>query len=213
MSAADTDKSLAGNYLAIIKELAAYSAGSSANRILDRLSVLPSHDQDSRTAILESDHGKNLPDRLVGVLRLFRIVQSKRQEVNSYYEAAMSRYGIVNTLTAKRRPSDDESRIKQILTGNILKIESFFEKNDIADEALIKEINRFLSEFESLNLLNETNLSSLVLSAKAISLIQPPVEKLVVCYGDYETAEPILKRLIRIAEMIIEDAGGTVAKP
>ncbi|EMF81151.1 hypothetical protein LEP1GSC188_4448 [Leptospira weilii serovar Topaz str. LT2116] len=46
----------------------------------------------------------------------------------------------------------------------------------------------------------------MVLSSKAISLIQPPMEKLVSCYEDYDKIEVILKRLIRIAEMIIEDA-------
>ncbi|EMF98771.1 hypothetical protein LEP1GSC123_3038 [Leptospira borgpetersenii str. 200701203] len=46
----------------------------------------------------------------------------------------------------------------------------------------------------------------MVLSSKAISLIQPPMEKLVSCYQDYDKIEVILKRLVRIAEMIIEDA-------
>ncbi|EMO29123.1 hypothetical protein LEP1GSC170_4759 [Leptospira interrogans serovar Bataviae str. HAI135] len=45
-----------------------------------------------------------------------------------------------------------------------------------------------------------------MLSSKAISLIQPPMEKLVSCYEDYDKVEMILKRLIRIAEMIVEDA-------
>ncbi|AVQ11804.1 Uncharacterized protein XB16_1472 [Leptospira santarosai] len=199
------DKTQAKNYLTVIQELANYSSGST-NRILDRLSVLPAHDQESRASILETSEGKNLPDRLVEIIKLFRIIHSKRQEVHSFYETAISKYGTINSLTAKRKPTDDEARIKQILTDYILRIESFFEKNDIGDEALIKEINRFLSELESLNLLNEDNLSSLILSSKAVSLIQPPMEKLVSCYEDYDKIEVILKRLIRIAEMIIEDA-------
>ncbi|EKT87026.1 hypothetical protein [Leptospira santarosai] len=199
------DKTQAKNYLAVIQELANYSSGSTS-RILDRLSVLPAHDQESRASILETSEGKNLPDRLVEIIKLFRIIHSKRQEVHSFYETAISKYGTINSLTAKRKPTDDEARIKQILTDYILRIESFFEKNDIGDEALIKEINRFLSELESLNLLNENNLSSLILSSKAVSLIQPPMEKLVSCYEDYDKIEVILKRLIRIAEMIIEDA-------
>ncbi|AXR61279.1 hypothetical protein [Leptospira mayottensis] len=199
------DKTQAKNYLAVIQELANYSSGSTS-RILDQLSVLPTHDQESRTSILETSEGKNLPDRLVEIIKLFRIIHSKRQEIHSFYETAISKYGVINTLTAKRKPTDDEARIKQILTDYILKIESFFEKNDIGDEALIKEINRFLNELESLNLLNEDNLTALILSSKAISLIQPPMEKLVSCYEDYDKIEVILKRLIRIAEMIIEDA-------
>ncbi|EMY12694.1 hypothetical protein LEP1GSC043_3363 [Leptospira weilii str. Ecochallenge] len=200
------DKTQAKNYLAVIQELASYSSGStSTSRILERLSVLPVHDQESRASILETSEGKNLPDRLVEIIKLFRIIHSKRQEIYSFYETAISKYGIINTLTAKK-PTDDEARIKQILTDYILKIESFFEKNDIGDEALIKEINRFLNELESLNLLNEDNLTALILSSKAISLIQPPMEKLVSCYQDYDKIEVILKRLIRIAEMIIEDA-------
>ncbi|EMY77637.1 hypothetical protein LEP1GSC060_1249 [Leptospira weilii serovar Ranarum str. ICFT] len=200
------DKTQARNYLAVIQELANYSSGSSTNLILERLSVLPAHDQESRTSILETKGGKNIPDRLVGIIKLFRIIHSKRQEVNSFYETAMSKYGTINSLTAKRKPTDDEARIKQILTDYILKIESFFEKNDKGDEALIKEISRFLNELESLNLLNEVNLTALLLSSKAVSLIQPPMEKLVSCYDDYDKVENILKRLIRIAEMIIEDA-------
>ncbi|EMO64444.1 hypothetical protein LEP1GSC133_3864 [Leptospira borgpetersenii serovar Pomona str. 200901868] len=200
------DKIQAKNYLTVIQELANYSSTSDTSRILERLSVLQVHDQDSRTAVLEASEGKNLPDRLVEIIKLFRIIHSKRQEIHSFYENAISKYGTINTLTAKRKPTDDEARIKQILTDYILKIESFFEKNDIGDEALIKEINRFLNELESLNLLNEDNLTALVLSSKAISLIQPPMEKLVSCYQDYDKIEVILKRLVRIAEMIIEDA-------
>ncbi|MBE8362578.1 hypothetical protein [Leptospira borgpetersenii] len=200
------DKIQAKNYLTVIQELANYSSTSDTSRILERLSVLQVHDQDSRTAVLEASEGKNLPDRLVEIIKLFRIIHSKRQEIHSFYETAISKYGTINTLTAKRKPTDDEARIKQILTDYILKIESFFEKNDIGDEALIKEINRFLNELESLNLLNEDNLTALVLSSKAVSLIQPPMEKLVSCYQDYDKIEVILKRLVRIAEMIIEDA-------
>ncbi|OOV47815.1 hypothetical protein B1J93_00640 [Leptospira kirschneri serovar Pomona] len=192
----------------MIHELASYSPGSSTGRILECLSVLPAHDEESRTSILETNEGKNFPNRLVGIIKIFRIIHSKRQEVNSFYEIAMSKYATINSLTAKRKPTDDEARIKQVLTDYILKIESFFEKNDIGDEALIKEINRFLNELESLNLLNEDNLPALMLSSKAISLIQPPMEKLVSCYEDYDKVEAILKRLIRIAEMIIEDAKG-----
>ncbi|EMI72592.1 hypothetical protein MAL08_09845 [Leptospira noguchii] len=200
------DKTQAKNYLAVIHELANYSPGSSTDRILECLSVLPAHDEESRASILETSEGKNLPNRLVGIIKIFRIIHSKRQEVHSFYETAMSKYGTINSLTAKRKPTDDEARIKQVLTDYILKIESFFEKNDIGDEALIKEINRFLNELESLNLLNEDNVSALMLSSKAISLIQPPMEKLVSCYEDYDKVEMILKRLIRIAEMIVEDA-------
>ncbi|KON77688.1 hypothetical protein [Leptospira kirschneri] len=202
------DKTQAKNYLAVIHELASYLPGSSTGRILECLSVLPAHDEESRTSILETNEGKNFPNRLVGIIKIFRIIHSKRQEVNSFYETAMSKYATINSLTAKRKPTDDEARIKQVLTDYILKIESFFEKNDIGDEALIKEINRFLNELESLNLLNEDNLPALMLSSKAISLIQPPMEKLVSCYEDYDKVEAILKRLIRIAEMIIEDAKG-----
>lgn len=202
------DKTQAKNYLAVIHELASYSPGSSTGRILECLSVLPAHDEESRTSILETNEGKNFPNRLVGIIKIFRIIHSKRQEVNSFYETAMSKYATINSLTAKRKPTDDEARIKQVLTDYILKIESFFEKNDIGDEALIKEINRFLNELESLNLLNEDNLPALMLSSKAISFIQPPMEKLVSCYEDYDKVEAILKRLIRIAEMIIEDAKG-----
>ncbi|EMF98895.1 hypothetical protein LEP1GSC123_3037 [Leptospira borgpetersenii str. 200701203] len=122
------DKIQAKNYLAVIQELANYSSTSDTSRILERLSVLQIHDQDSRTAVLETSEGKNLPDRLVEIIKLFRIIHSKRQEIHSFYENAISKYGTINTLTAKRKPTDDEARIKQILTDYILKIESFFEK-------------------------------------------------------------------------------------
>ncbi|AOP33945.1 hypothetical protein A0128_08895 [Leptospira tipperaryensis] len=202
----ESDKTKAGSFLAVVKELGAYTSGSSTNRILEKLSAFSVQESECRVAIMETNDGKNLPDHLVGILRLFRVVHFKRQEVNSYYETAMSKYGVINSLTAKRRPTDDEARIKQVLTDYILKIESYFEKNDISDEALIKEISRFLTELDSFNLLNEDNLGSLVLSVKAISLLQPPMEKLIACYKDYDQVESILKRLIRISEMIIEDA-------
>ncbi|EMM70509.1 hypothetical protein LEP1GSC038_1171 [Leptospira weilii str. 2006001855] len=112
------DKTQAKNYLAVIQELASYSSGStSTSRILERLSVLPVHDQESRASILETSEGKNLPDRLVEIIKLFRIIHSKRQEIYSFYETAISKYGIINTLTAKknrrttRRVSNRFSRI------------------------------------------------------------------------------------------------------
>ncbi|EMO28677.1 hypothetical protein LEP1GSC170_4757, partial [Leptospira interrogans serovar Bataviae str. HAI135] len=41
------DKTQAKNYLAVIHELANYSPGSSTDRILECLSVLPAHDEES----------------------------------------------------------------------------------------------------------------------------------------------------------------------
>lgn len=52
------DKTQAKNYLAVIHELASYSPGSSTGRILECLSVLPAHDEESRTSILETNEGK-----------------------------------------------------------------------------------------------------------------------------------------------------------
>ncbi|EMF41525.1 hypothetical protein LEP1GSC067_3414 [Leptospira interrogans serovar Lora str. TE 1992] len=52
------DKTQAKNYLAVIHELANYVSGSSTGRILECLSVLPAHDQESRTSILETNEGK-----------------------------------------------------------------------------------------------------------------------------------------------------------
>lgn len=52
------DKTQAKNYLAVIHELANYVSGSSTGRILECLSVLPAHDQESRTSILETNEEK-----------------------------------------------------------------------------------------------------------------------------------------------------------
>ncbi|PJZ68196.1 hypothetical protein CH373_15965 [Leptospira perolatii] len=202
MSSFASNKSL----LEIARELGNYSPGGSGNQVLEALSKLDLEEAEVQGLIQAKNH-EETPSSFPGVAGFMRLVQQNRQQTNQAYEEAMARYSTVNSMTAKRKPTEDEAKLKQTLTDYILKVESVFEKNDLMDESLLKELNRFITGLDSSELLSENNISSLMLSPKVSSAIQPFFKKLAECYDEYSKIHPVLNRLIRISNYVIEDAG------
>ncbi|MEI1278299.1 hypothetical protein V6Z05_08240 [Leptospira venezuelensis] len=192
-------------FLSVAREI---QGSGSTGRILEKLSGLQVDDSKGDEMFPEIRNKKDTAWDFRSVVLLVRLIQQNRQSVSHSYEEAMARYSKVNTLTAKRKANEEEVRLKQTLTDYILKIESNFEKNDRADESILKEITRFFDSLESAEKLSESNISSLNLSPKSVAQIGPILEKYEECYQEYSKLKPVLGRLIRIADYIIEDAEG-----
>ncbi|GBF37468.1 hypothetical protein [Leptospira johnsonii] len=192
-------------FLSVAREI---QGAGSTGRVLEKLSGLQVDDSKGGEMFLEIRNKKDTAWDFRSVVALVRLIQQYRQSVGHSYEEAMARYSKVNNLTAKRKANEEEVRLKQTLTDYILKIESNFEKNDRADESIVKEITRFFDSLESAEKLSESNISSLNLSPKSVAQIGPILEKYEECYQEYSKLKPVLGRLIRIADYIIEDAEG-----
>ncbi|TGJ99295.1 hypothetical protein EHO59_15605 [Leptospira semungkisensis] len=191
-------------FLSVAREI---HAAASTGRILEILSKLNIGDTEGATLLREIRSKKDTAWDFRSIILLIRVVQENRQSLGQTYEEAMARYSKVNTITSKRRANEEEVRLKQTLTDYILKIESNFEKNDRADESMFKEISKFLEGLESTDKLSESNIGSLNLSPKAVGLVSPILEKYEENLQEYIKLKPVLGRLIRIADYIIEDAG------
>ncbi|MEI7011660.1 hypothetical protein [Leptospira licerasiae] len=192
-------------FLSVAREI---QGSGSTGRILEKLSGLEVDDSNGGEMFPVIRNKKDTAWDFCSVVSLVRLIQQNRQSVSHSYEEAMARYSKVNNLTAKRKANEEEVRLKQTLTDYILKIESNFEKNDRADESIFKEITRFFDSLESAEKLSESNISSLNLSPKSVTQIGPILEKYEECYQEYSKLKPVLGRLIRIADYIIEDAEG-----
>ncbi|PJZ78908.1 hypothetical protein [Leptospira neocaledonica] len=192
-------------FLSVAREI---QGAGSTGRILEKLSGLQVDDSKGQEMFSEIRNKKDTAWDFRSVVSLVRLIQQNRQSVSHSYEEAMARYSKVNNLTAKRKANEEEVRLKQTLTDYILKIESNFERNDRADESIVKEITRFFDSLESAEKLSESNIASLNLSPKSVAQIGPILEKYEECYQEYSKLKPVLGRLIRIADYIIEDAEG-----
>lgn len=192
-------------FLSVAREI---QGAASTGKILEKLSGLQVDDSKGGEMFLEIRNKKDTVWDFCSVVSLMRLIQQNRQSVGQSYEEAMARYSKVNNLTAKRKANEEEVRLKQTLTDYILKIESNFEKNDRADESIVKEMTRFFDSLESAEKLSESNISSLNLSPKSVAQIGPILERYEECYQEYSKLKPVLGRLIRIANYIIEDSEG-----
>ncbi|EPG75560.1 hypothetical protein LEP1GSC058_2197 [Leptospira fainei serovar Hurstbridge str. BUT 6] len=194
-------------YFLIAKEIGTSSGAGGTAKVLEALAALDLDEKEEESILIDAkSEGESSLD-FVKILKIFRVVRKIRESVSQAYEEAMTRYSKVNSMTGKRRPTEDEAKLKQTLMDYILKIEGTFERNDLADESLIKELHKFFESLDSADKLSEENISSLYISPKTASLISPLLERMQECYEEYGKIRPILKRLIRIADYIIEDAG------
>ncbi len=159
-----------------------------------------------REAILtEMDKTKVFPDSLGKIITFLKFIQTERQIINNLYEDSIEKYNKINQLTAKRKSSDDEVKIKKTLTDFIIKIESLYETNDMCDEGIVRELNKFMAES---NLFGNSGkeILNLRVSPKSIAVITPLMEKMISTFFEYKKHLNILQRLIRISNYITEDA-------
>jgi ATP-dependent Lon protease len=192
------------NYLEGIETIQKYTSGSSVEPVLDFIKHVP-HDEEGFARVLDEIGGINkYPDTLVGLLSYMSFILSQKKKVNDLYEQSLDRYEQLNQATAKRRPTDEEAKIKKTLTDFILKVEKVFEIQDFTDESLVKELNRFVSE-ANLYGITENEVKNLKLATKTVALIESHLDKHRENYYQYKKLKSIFERLIRISDYILAD--------
>ncbi|GBF49004.1 hypothetical protein LPTSP4_05110 [Leptospira ryugenii] len=193
------------NYLEGIEIIQKYTAGSSVEPVLQFVSSVP-YDGDGFARALDEIGGINrYPDTFVGLLSFLSFLLAEKKIVSDLYESALERYDRLNQHTSKRKPTEEEAKIKRTLTDFILKVEKVFEVQDLTDESLVKELNRFVSE-SNLYGITENEVKNLKLSTKTVALVESHLDKLRESYYQYKKLRSIMERLIRIADYILEDA-------
>lgn len=193
------------NYLEGIEIIQKYTSGSSVEPVLDFIRNVP-HDEAGFSNALDEIGGINrYPDHLIGLLSFMSFILSQKKKVNDLYEQALDRYELLNQLTAKRKPTEEEAKIKKTLTDFILKVEKVFEIQDLTDESLVKELNRFVSE-ANLYGITENEVKNLKIAAKTVALVESHLDKHRENYYQYKKLKAVFERLIRIADFIIADA-------
>ncbi|WCL47871.1 hypothetical protein [Leptospira sp. GIMC2001] len=191
-------------YRAGIDLIQAYTQGGSLEGILQFISDLPETEIAGKGFLDEVGIMEKYPDDLKGLLEFLAQILKERKYVSNLYNQAMDRYEKLGDLTAHRRPTDDEAKIKQTLTDYILKLEKIFEINDLTDEGIIKELNRFVAE-EHLEALTDSELEKLVISNKTTTLLEPHLDKHRETFYGYQKLRDPFQRLIRISDLIIEE--------
>jgi hypothetical protein len=193
-------------YLQTLNLIAGLNMGESTSGVINSLETID-EDLSLKHAILtEMSKSMIFPDAFMKIITLMKFIQSEKNEINGYYEESMEKYEEINQLTSKGRPSDDEAKIKKTLTDFILKIESIYEIQLKADEGILKELNRHMNE---LNLkpgsISKEHLNHKI-STRYAQSIQPFIVSLLDAYSQYNKNKNIVKRLVKIAGYIIEDA-------
>jgi hypothetical protein len=194
------------SYLQTLNLIAGLNSGESTSAVLNSIETIE-EDLSLKDAILvEMAKSMIFPDAFMKIITLMKFIQSEKNEINAYYEESMEKYEEINQLTSKGRPTDDEAKIKKTLTDFILKIESIYEIQFKADENILKELNRHMSELN----LKPGSISKEILQHKISSRysqsIQPFIVSLLDAYSQYNKNKSIVKRLVKIAGYIIEDA-------
>ncbi|EKJ85137.1 hypothetical protein LEP1GSC017_3364 [Leptospira meyeri serovar Hardjo str. Went 5] len=164
------------------------------------------HNEEAFANALDEIGGINrYPDTFVGLLSFISFILGQKSKMSQLYETALERYESLNQVTSKRRPTEEESKIKRTLTDFILKIEKVFEIQDLTDESLVKELNRFVSE-ANLYGVTENEIKNLKVSSKTVALVEPHLDKQRENYYQYKKLGGVMTRLIRIADYILEEA-------
>ena len=164
-----------------------------------------SNQAQNKTFLDEVGSAQKYPDVFLDVLFFLNFILRKRLEVNGSYEKCLEKYQTLNQISSKRRTVGEEAKIKETLTDFILRVEKLFEQNDITDEGVFKELSRFIEENNIANL-TENELTTVQMTSKATALLEPHFDKLREVYFGYEKLTDPLKRLISIADLILEES-------
>lgn len=187
-----------------------YTAGASINSILQFFQSIYTESDPSQNQLDEVGVTDKYPDQFRALLVFLGSIVQKRKVITVLYDKALERYQTISELTAKRRASDDENKIKQTLTDYILKIEKHYEVNDLSDESVVKELNRFVKE-SGLENLTENELEKYIVTSKTMTLLEPHLDRLREIYLGYEKLIDPTTRLVNIADYILEDANRMVS--
>ncbi len=196
------------NYLEGIEIIQKYTAGTSAEPVLEYIAEVP-FDGEGFADSLDAIGGTNrYPDTFIGLLSFMSFMLDQKKFINGLYEQALSRYEELSAITAKRKPNEEEAKIKKTITDFILKIEKDFEIQGLADESLVKELNRFAFEVNLLGV-TENEVRQMRLPSKTVALVEPHLDKNRECFYEYKKLKDTMQRLIRIADYILEDSKKT----
>lgn len=193
-----------------IEHILNYTAGASIGPVLDFIRSLHSLHKDTVPDLDEIGMTNQYPDSLEAMLLYLGIIIHRRAIITQLYEKSMDRYQQVSTMTGNRRPTDDEARIKEFLTDYILKVEKLYEVNDLTDESIVKELNRFAVESNLANL-TESELQKTIISSKTMTLLEPHLDRLREIYYGYDKLLDPVSRLIRIADFVLEEGNRKVS--
>jgi len=193
------------NYLEGVEIIQKYTAGSSIEPVLEFIRQVP-HDEEGFSNALDEIGGiSKYPDTFVGLLSFLSFILGQRFKMNHLYETALEKYESLNQTTAKRKPTEEEAKIKRTLTDFILKVEKVFEVQDITDESLVKELNRFVSE-ANLYGVTDNEIKTLKISSKTVALIESHLDKQRENYYQYKKLRGIMERLVRISDYILGES-------
>ncbi len=193
-------------YLQTLNLIAGINTGETTTKILQSISEIEEDITLKDPILVEMDKSRIFPDAFMKIITLLKFIQTEKEEINGYYETSMEKYEEINQLTSKGRPTDDEAKIKKTLTDYILKIESIYEIHFKADESILKELNKHMTELNIKSGNVSKELLNHKISSRSSQNIQPFLISLLEAYSQYHKNKNILKRLVKIAGYIIEDA-------
>ncbi|HMV78291.1 MAG TPA: hypothetical protein PK453_10945 [Leptospiraceae bacterium] len=194
------------SYLQALNIISSLTQTDSISAAQEAIGKIPEDLKLKDAILIEMDKSRIFPDSFMKIVTLLRYIQSEKEEINLSYEDAISRYDTINKLTSKGRPTEDEAKIKKTLTDFILKIESFYEAHFKADEGVVKELARHMAEIGIRPGGIDRDLLNYKITARSANQVQPHIVGLLDVYFQYKKNKGILRRLVRIANYIIEDA-------
>ena len=194
------------SYLQALNIISSLTQTDSISAAQEAIGKIPGDLKLKDAILIEMDKSRIFPDSFMKIVTLLRYIQSEKEEINLSYEDAISRYDTINKLTSKGRPTEDEAKIKKTLTDFILKIESFYETHFKADEGVVKELARHMAEIGIRPGGIDRDLLNYKITARSANQVQPHIVGLLDVYFQYKKNKGILRRLVRIANYIIEDA-------
>lgn len=194
------------SYLQALNIISSLTQTDSISAAQEAIGKIPEDLKLKDAILIEMDKSRIFPDSFMKIVTLLRYIQSEKEEINLSYEDAISRYDTINKLTSKGRPTEDEAKIKKTLTDFILKIESFYETHFKADEGVVKELARHMAEIGIRPGGIDRDLLNYKITARSANQVQPHIVGLLDVYFQYKKNKGILRRLVRIANYIIEDA-------
>lgn len=192
-------------YIECLRSISAMSQTDSTSAIVEAISRIPEDVSQKDAIMTELDRNRIFPESFMKILTVLIFVLNEKEEINKLYEDSMERYETINKLTAKSKPSEDEAKIKKTLTDFILKIESIYEAHFKAGDAIIKELNRHMTELAIKSKIDRELLHHKV-TPRSFNQIQPNLITLLEVFFNYKKNKGIMKRLIKISNYIIEDA-------
>ena len=186
----------------ILDLVRSYSIGVTINQVLAELEKSIPDDNTGVEMSRQILVMKQYPETVNSAITLIAAAIGGRQKLSGLYEGCMDKYAKLSSLSSQA-PSEDEVQIKSTLSSVILKIESFFETNDRADENIIKNLHTFLNE-SNLHGKTDSEINYMNIAPYTINNIIPSFEDLASLIDSYHYYEEILQRLLNISTLILE---------